>query len=314
MSIRTRIFGAGADDPLLPVKRPKGAQPDTLFSVKVARQTRRASNDRSEDRHRLVNEHARLTYNGAEIEVELINLSGGGAMVSGDFEPMIWDRVDLHLGNHGTIECAVRWIRDGRVGLEFAHETQINWPSDQVATVLRHVIERTFPHIEFNRPAEPATPVTKEEPEVKAEDKDEDSSMPEDVPAEYRSMPRHPLIWKGTLHHDFQSSEVRIRNISETGAMIQVDAPVRVGSEPLLEISPALSVSATVEWAVGDQVGMRFHSPFELSMLAESRPVVAVASDWTPPEYVKQTDGWNERWRGLSIEQLCEELEGFLKR
>jgi len=310
MSIRTRIFGPGADDPLLPAKRPKGAQSDTLFSVKVPRQTRRASNDRTEDRHRLVNERARLTYNEDEVEVELINLSGGGAMVSGEFEPMICDRVDLHLGNHGTIECAVRWIRDGRVGLEFAHETQLNWPSDQVATVLRHVIERTFPHIEFTQPAEPAAPVVTDEAEAGAED----CSMPEDVPADYRSMPRHPLIWKATLHHDFQSSEVRIRNISETGAMIQIDAPVRVGSEPLLEITAALSVSATVEWAVGDQVGMRFHSPFQLSMLAESRPVIAVASDWTPPEYVKQTGDWNERWKGLSIEELCEQLEGFLKR
>ena len=306
MSIRTRIFGAGADDPLLPVKSPKGARIDTLASVKVPRQTRRASNGRSEDRHRLVNERARITYNGNDIDVELINLSGGGAMVSDHFEPMIWDRVDLHLGDHGTIECAVRWIRDGRVGLEFAHETQINWPSDQVATVLRHVIERTFPHIEFSRQA--AAP-------AKAEIAPATScSTREDVPVEYRSMPRHPLIWKGTLHHDFQSSEVRVRNISETGVMIQVDAPVRVGSEPLLELSPALSVSATVEWAVGDQVGMRFHSPFQLSMLAESRPVVAVTSDWTPPEYVRQTEDSSERWNALSLTELCEELEGFLKR
>ena len=41
------------------------------------------------------------------------------------------------------------WIRDGQIGLEFAHETRLDWPSNQVATVLRHVIERTFPHIIF---------------------------------------------------------------------------------------------------------------------------------------------------------------------
>lgn len=310
MNIRAQIFGGNlpSEEPILKAKARKGAKPDTLHSVNVSRDAYRQTNGRGEDRHRLVGESARVTHAGADYEVQLVNLSGGGAMITGSFEPLLWDRVDLHLGQQGKIECAVRWIRDGQIGLEFAHETQLNWPSDQVAMVLRHVIERTFPHIEFPKRSE--LPASSAGGKVQPDD----HSMSEDVPDEYRSMPRHPLIWKGTLHHDFQSSEVRVRNISETGVMIQIDAPVRVGSEPLLELSPALSVSATVEWAIGDQVGMRFHSPFQLSMLTESRPVVAVASDWTPPEYVKQTDNWNERWAGLSLTELCEELEGFLKR
>ena len=50
-----------------------------------------------------------------EHQVDLINLSGGGAMVRGGFNPLLWDRVDLHLGDHGTIECVVRWMRGERV-------------------------------------------------------------------------------------------------------------------------------------------------------------------------------------------------------
>ena len=300
MNIRAKIFGgfAAADDPLLGTKKPKGAKPDSLESVKVNRESRSRGNSRNEDRHRLVAESSKVTHNGVDYEVALINLSGGGAMVSGEFEPMLWDRVDLHLGEHGTIECAVRWLREGNIGLEFAHETRLDWPSDQVATVLRHVIERTFPHISFPKSQEPSPPPP--EPHRVADD-------------ENRSARRHPLIWKGTLHHDFQSDPVRLRNISETGALIEASADVRVGAEPLLELGPTVSISATVQWAVGDQVGLRFHSPFDMNLLAEVRPAVAT-SNWSAPTYLDVDAGDEDRWGRLSLAELRQELEGFWKR
>jgi len=299
MNIRAKIYGgvSAAEEPLLQAKRPKGTKADTLHSVTVEREARRRNNARSEDRHRLTDEHARLTHDGQDFEVELINLSGGGAMVKGAFEPLMWDRVELHLGNHGTIECAVRWIRDDCVGLEFAHETRLDWPSDQVAIVLRHVIERTFPHIEFPESGEKPP-----EPQPEIDD-------------EHRAAPRHPLVWNGTLHHDYQSSPVRVRNISRTGAMIETSATVRVGTEPLLELTEAASLSVTVEWAVGDQVGLRFHSPFEMEMLNETRP--SVVSDWTPPSYLYPDTAAahiEDHWGRLDLYQLRDELEGFLKR
>ena len=299
MNIRAKIYGGASatEESLLKSKKPKGAKADTLQSVAVPREASRSSNNRGEDRHRLTDERARITHNGRDVDVELINLSGGGAMVAGRFRPLLWDRVELHLGNHGTIECAVRWIREPRVGLEFAHETRLDWPSDQVATVLRHVIERTFPHISFPESDEAPPPPAREE-----------------STDEHRDAPRHPLVWNGTLHHDYQSSEVRIRNISATGAMIETSATVRVGTEPLLELSESVSLSASVEWARGDQVGLRFHSPFDMNMLADSRPTVAT-SNWTPPAYLDaEATGSDDHWGRLSLFQLREELEGFLKR
>jgi hypothetical protein len=295
MNIRAKVYGGAqpVEEPLLKAKKPKGARVDTLNSVSVRRETRRASNARAEDRHRLADERARITHNGIDYEVELINLSGGGAMIAGSAELSLWDHVNLHLGDHGDIECAVRWIRDDRVGLEFAHETRLDGPSDQIAIVLRHVIERTFPHITF--PTNDALPLPKEE-----------------WTDEHRNAARHPLIWNGVLHHDYQSTDIRIRNISETGAMIELGEAIRVGSEPLLELSAAVSLSATVEWAVGDQAGLRFHQPFDMQMLAESRPSVAT-SDWTPPAYLDPDADDGDRWGRLSIAQLRNELEGFLK-
>lgn len=306
MNIRAKIYGGGnaAKEPLLKAKTPKGAKADTLNSVAVSRESRQRLNSRSEDRHRLTDERARVTHDGRDHEVELINLSGGGAMIAASFEPLLWDRVDLHLGHHGTIECAVCWLRDNRIGLEFAHETRLDGPSDQIATVLRHVIERTFPHIEF----------PEREPTPAAADEESGRDEPED---DHRCASRHPLIWSGMLYHDYQSTRVRVRNISSTGAMLETPDKVRVGAQPLLELSDTVSVSATVEWAVGDQVGLHFHSEFDLSLLADVRPAVASA-EWTPPAYLKASKGdadkSAEHWNRLSISELQQELDGFLRR
>src|ERR1041385_2408271 len=101
----------------------------------------------------------------------------------------------------------------------------------------------------------------------------------------------------------------RGRNISRTGAMIEVGVPVRVGAEPVLELTEATALSATVEWAVGDQVGLRFHTPFEMEMLSDTRP--SVVSDWRPPAYLdSETPSANieDHWGRLDLYQLREEL------
>jgi len=295
MNIRAKIFRGAQDEPLLQPKKPKGAKADTLDSVSVKRESRQRANSRADDRHRLANERASVTYQGKKREVELINLSGGGAMISGKLEPALWDRLELHLGENGTIECVVRWLRDGRIGLEFAQETRLDLPSDEVAAVLRAVITRTFPHLELVR-------------------HDIDDDAEEHVGDEHRAAPRHPLIWSGVLHHDYQSTAVRVRNISSTGAMIETIVPVRVGAEPLLELGESLSLSATVEWAVGDQAGLRFHNSFDMRMLADARPTVAT-SDWVPPSYLDSGEAANGKdpWGRLTLVELHRELEGFLK-
>jgi hypothetical protein len=296
MNIRAKIYGDWVEEPLLKAKKPKGVKADELDSIPVPRESRQRSDSRAEDRHRLLNERARVTHDGAGHEVELINLSGGGAMISGALKPLLWDRLDLHLGNHGDIECAVRWIREGRIGLEFAHETRLDWSADEVASVLREVIIRSFPDVEFSE----------------AEPEEQDTSESEN---EHRRAARHPLIWTGVLHHDYQSTPVRVRNISSTGARIETATPVRVGTQPLLELTDAASVSVTVEWAVGDQVGLSFHSPFDMSLLVDSRPTVATPS-WTPPPYLGKAASdaeSNEHWGRLTLYELRQELEGFLK-
>lgn len=293
MNIRAKIFGGQKDDvPLVQAKKPKGAKADALSSVTVAREEARRSNSRDEDRHRLPDEQVTLMHEGKSCDVQLINLSGGGAMVAGGFEPRLWDRVELHLGENGTIECAVRWIKNGRVGLEFAHETRLDCSVDEQGEVLRQVIAKSFPDIEFEPSAAPA----------KASDSDE-----------HRANRRHPLIWSGVIHHDYQSTAVRLRNISSTGAMIECHAPLRVGAELLFDLGDAGSVFATVAWLVGDSAGLRFKDPFDLTQLARCRPDVAPA--WVAPTYLQpgaaDETPWDDR---MSLGELRQSLEGFLKR
>jgi hypothetical protein len=302
MNIRAKIFGGTslADEPLLKAKRPKGAKPRSLDSVVVPRETRRQSNSRGGDRHRLSGEKAQVTYKRRKVEVELLNLSGGGAMISGAFEPKIWERVDLHLGEHGTVECAVRWIRNGRVGLEFAHETRLECKPDKMVSVLREVISRSFPDLEFR--------------DWDDADLGPSPDYPEDA-ENHRAAARHPLIWSADLHYDYDTSRVRIRNISSTGAMIETKTPVRVGAEPMLQVGE-LTLSATVVWAVGDQVGLHFWSDFDMDQLAQVRPNVTPAT-WSVPSHIKKSvnedSPWDPRWNRMGLKQLQRELEGFLR-
>lgn len=260
-------------------------------------------NSRKGDRHRLLDEQVRVTHEGTSHEAQLINVSGGGAMIEASFEANVWDMVKLHLGENGTIDCAVKWIASGRMGLEFAHETQLDWSAEEQAVLLREVIDRTYGH------ARTATPP--------ASDKDAIESTDADEGPESRRAKRHPLIWLGTLHCDRSSVPVRVRNISSSGAMVQSTEFVRVGSEAVLELSETVSVSATVGWAVGDQIGLSFHTQFDPGQLARSTPKIAPTT-WVRPAYLDQSKSsptpWDPKWQRLTIGEINEELEGFLKR
>ena len=322
MNIRAKIYGSSKpQEPIFRDKRPKGAKSDELQSITVARGESRRGNSRSEDRHRLSEETVTIAHDGVSHQAQLINVSGGGVMVRGELELKLWDTVELHLGEHGTIECAVRWIRGDRVGLEFAHETRLECSSDELANVLRDVITRSFPDARFEEPEEQPLQVQPSEPEESPAD-DEASAW---LPSDHRRAPRHPLIWTGTLHFGRQSAPVRVRNISSTGAMIECTQDVAAGAEAVLELGDEAAMAGTVQWVVGAQVGFKFQSPFDMRLLARSKPEVAAApptpAQWTPPAYLEKgqdeqdgSDPWDPRWERLTLRQINLELEGFLKR
>jgi hypothetical protein len=306
-SIREQIFGGERAErrSLLGAKRKKGADASSgLTSVAIPREETRTSDSREGDRHRLNGEQVTVKHGRKNHNVELVNLSGGGAMVAGELTPNLWDRVELKLRDGASLECVVRWIKGGRVGLEFAHETHIDCDPTERAELLRRVIARSFPETSVEVSA-PAAPEPKPEPAAEAPKAEEG-----------RGDFRHPLIWSGQIHYDFDSTPVRLRNISKNGALIECATPLPVGAEPLLDLGDAGSVFARVSWAVGDQVGLEFQTEFDLSDLVKSRPDL-VPVNWQAPNYLKGPSATaapkEDPWRRLSVDELNERLEGYLK-
>ncbi len=61
-----------------------------------------------------------LEWRGAALAVRLVNLSPSGAMVCCSQIPHIGETVALQLPDRAPISGAVRWVRDGRIGVHFA--------------------------------------------------------------------------------------------------------------------------------------------------------------------------------------------------
>lgn len=314
---RERLFsGKLAAEPLLREKRRKGSSPaealpsaenqpepegSTLGDVVIPRETGRTTNHRLSDRHRLLKEEeATATWDGRDFRVQIINLSGGGTMIAAPFQPRLWDRIDLSLGGCGTLECAVRWVKGGRVGMEFAHETRIEAEPEVRTSLLREVIRRSFPDVEMDVP--PVTPV--DAPASGTEVAHECESV-------QRGEKRHPLIWNGLIHFNHDSTPVRLRNISEDGALIESSGIFPAGAELLLDLGDAGSIFSTVAWAHGDQCGLRFHAPFRIGRLADVKPDVTPAR-WSKPDYLRDDNSdsspWASRWERLSLGELRQTL------
>lgn len=253
MNIRSQIFGQDgrAESPLVSVKNPKGARADELLSISVVRQHGRRSDTRLEHRFALAGEARTVTRGGAAHDVRVVNLCGGGAMITAAFEPMLFEALELNLGEHGTVECSVIWIGHGRVGLAFANATRLDLPEDERADLLRKVIRRHFPGAHFDGPSHVG------------EGEDEQ---------EHRSEIRYPFVWSGTLHCEYGSAPARLRNISPAGAMIETGFELTPGAEPYLDLGEAGSIFGAIVWARGDQSGLRFEERFDMARLAHAKP------------------------------------------
>ena len=193
--------------------------------------------------------------------------------------------------------------REVELGLEFAHETKLECSDDERSALLRDVIYRDFPEEKFEGPA--AEEITADEDEL-AED-----------PSDQRSATRHPMIWSGELHYGSHTWDVRLRNISASGALIECPGTLRVDSEVLLDLGKAGAVTASVSWVVGDHMGLQFDEPFEIRRLSEKKPMIAPAK-WLRPAYLEGNEAeespWDPAWNRMSVDELRSELEGYLKR
>ena len=80
---------------------------------------------RSEERYEGLVESATIWFRGAPHQVPVLNMSSRGTMVESDIVPRLGETVLVEFPECSRIHAFVRWMRDGRLGLNFGHEIVI---------------------------------------------------------------------------------------------------------------------------------------------------------------------------------------------
>lgn len=244
-----------------------------LAKIPIKREAARVTDQRLEDRHFGLVERSTIVFRRRRCEVDVVNVSSRGAMIVADIEPRIGEKVDIQFADSNRTKCVVRWIRDGRIGLEFVDET-IFWETG--GPVFRY-----------------------EAPEA-------DSSGPVHVAVDRE--PRQTLLRAGTLYWSGISIPVRLRNISEGGARVESGRVLCAGAEVELDLGDGNFAIAEVRWSKDGQVGLRFAEAFDIDALAPSNASGERPAELLKPAYLEtelQPDSpWAARFERLSLTDL----------
>jgi hypothetical protein len=275
---RSSILSGAAERPATPVAAKKGkagAGLGGLTAIAIKREETRVTNQRSEDRLRDIVEETVMVFRRKKTPVRVVNVSSRGAMIAADVEARIGEKVDLLFTDKNRTKCVVRWMREGRIGVEFLNET-IFWDSAQTnGPVFRYEGE------------EASAPRAVVDREV-----------------------RQTLLRSGTLYWSGISIPVRLRNISSGGAKLETPKELKAGVEVELDLGEAGFQYAEVRWAKDGQIGLRFAAEFDLDSLAPATP--AQQADAPPPllkpaylETETQADSpWAARFERLRLSDL----------
>jgi len=88
----------------------------------IQRAQPRLIDERSEERRSDLVERAVITFRNQEYLVPVVNISSRGTMVECDILPRIGEAIVVQFEHCTRIHAFVRWVRDGRLGLNFGHE------------------------------------------------------------------------------------------------------------------------------------------------------------------------------------------------
>jgi hypothetical protein len=274
--LRSTILSGEARQASLVARKAKtkaeGAAASGLTAIAIKRQEARVTDQRLEDRLRGVVESTTIVFRRRRQDAEVVNVSSRGAMIRSGIEPRIGEKLDLLFDDKNRTKCIVRWVREGRIGLEFVDET-ILWTSDP----------KDGPVFQPEKP-EPAAlhSVTDREP-------------------------RQKLLRAGTLYWSGISIPVRLRNISGGGARVEGGRELCPGSEVELDLGEAGFQIAEVRWSKDGQVGLRFAQSFDIESLAPSqkaeRPPEVLKPAYLETE-LQPDSPWAARFERLSLTDL----------
>lgn len=251
----------------------EGAGSGGLSKIAIKRQEARVTDQRLEDRLRGILESTTIIFRRRRQQVGVVNVSSRGAMIRAEIEPRIGEKLDVLFDEKNRTRCIVRWVREGRIGLEFLNET-IFWTSDRAGPVFQ--------------PEKPQAPSA--------------------VHAVAEREPRQTLLRAGTLYWSGISIPVRLRNISGGGARVESGRELCPGAEVELDLGEAGFQIAEVRWSKDGQVGLRFAEAFDIEALAPSNLAAERPPEVLKPAYLEtelQPDSpWAARFERLSLTDL----------
>jgi hypothetical protein len=96
-----------------------------LCGEMIERAEKRTVDQRSEARHENLVDCSTLFFRGGVHMVPVVNISTRGAMIVCALEPRIGESVIIRFEGCSPIYAAVKWVRNGRVGLGFGTELTI---------------------------------------------------------------------------------------------------------------------------------------------------------------------------------------------
>ena len=100
--------------------------------------------------------------------------------------------------------------------------------------------------------------------------------------------PRHRLMRRAVTAIDGERTELRLRNISSMGALVDCNIPVPPGAELVIDIIGVGPVRGVVRWSQSGKFGVRFTSGFDLTRLSPKRETESVKM--LKPWYVDQRE------------------------
>ena len=91
----------------------------SLDGAMIPRTVRRMFDERTEPRAVAESQTAVLSLRGRKHVVRLVNLSSSGAMLVFPLIPHIGEEVSIQLLGQKPVVAHVRWVRDGKIGVNF---------------------------------------------------------------------------------------------------------------------------------------------------------------------------------------------------
>jgi hypothetical protein len=276
--VRSKL--AGEERELVVKRRAKPGRGDSgpsLASLAITRTEARTSNQRREERHLKVCETAILKFRNRKHEVRVTNVSNHGTMIEADIVPRIGERVQIAFEGCIRTDCIVRWVRGPRIGLEFHTETVVVAPA-RVRDAI--VSGRRIGESEMDEPR-----LVKARP------------------------PRQTLLWTAVMHWTEGSQQVRVRNISAEGAMLEAQEDLPQHLPVVLDLGAGGATAGHVRWSRAGQIGVGFDERYDLRQLArQDASAGASVPGMLKPSYLEDEldpdSPWAGRWERLGPQDL----------